>query len=87
MTIEADSTIANIRTKRPHPLLEAKAVRIMEPLPRLQPAILEEKTIAVPYSIPITCKLWPLKIHAVADIGLRKGRKQPRPQLVVFNYL
>ena len=57
MTIEADGSITNIRTRGPHPVLEAEAVRIIELLPRLQPAILMDKAIAVPYSIPITFRL------------------------------
>ncbi|MEN8799795.1 MAG: energy transducer TonB [Flavobacteriaceae bacterium] len=57
MTIEADGTLSNIRTKGAHPLLEKEAVRIMRLLPKFRPAIHEGEAVSVPYSIPLTFRL------------------------------
>ncbi|WP_418499137.1 TonB family protein [Flagellimonas sp.] len=56
-TIGEDGTIADIRKRGPHELLENEAVRIIERLPQMQPGKQKGKVVEVPFSIPITFKL------------------------------
>jgi TonB family protein len=56
-SISTDGTIKNIRKRGPHKLLENEAVRIIERLPKMIPGKDGDKTVDVPFSIPITFKL------------------------------
>ena len=57
MTITEEGRITDVRTRGPHPLLEAEAVRIMSLLPKFSPALKDGLPVAIPYSIPITFRL------------------------------
>ncbi len=56
-TVGTDGTIADIRKRGPHELLENEAVRIIERLPQMQPGKQEGKAVKVPFSIPISFQL------------------------------
>ncbi|WP_318343884.1 TonB family protein [Flagellimonas baculiformis] len=56
-TIGEDGTIADIRKRGPHELLENEAVRIIERLPQMQPGKQKGRVVEVPFAIPITFKL------------------------------
>lgn len=56
-TIGKDGAVTNIRTRGPHPILEAEAVRIIKLLPQLGPGTQNGKAVKVPFSIPMTFKL------------------------------
>ena len=55
--IAKEGCVAAIRTRGPHPLLEAEARRIISLLPRISPGFSEGEKVNVPFSIPIIFKL------------------------------
>ena len=55
--IAKEGCVAAIRTRGPHPLLEAEARRIISLLPRISPGLIDGEKVNVPFSIPITFKL------------------------------
>jgi len=56
-TIGKNGSIIGIKTRGPHPLLEAEARRIISFLPRLTPGEIDGEKVNVPFSIPIIFKL------------------------------
>ena len=42
-----------MRSRAPHPALEAEAIRIISMLPKMQPGVHDGKKVIVPYSLPI----------------------------------
>ena len=57
MIIGNDGNISDVRMRGPHELLEAEARRIIEKLPRMEPAKHGGEAVAVAFAIPITFKL------------------------------
>lgn len=55
--IDRDGSITGIRTRGPDHLLEKEAERIIAALPTMIPGKQRNRTVKVPYSIPITFKL------------------------------
>ena len=55
--IAKEGCVATIRTRGPHPILEAEARRIISLIPRISPGIIEGEKVNVPFSIPIIFKL------------------------------
>ena len=55
--IAKEGCVAAIRTRGPHPLLEAEARRIISLLPRISPGLSDGEKVNVPFSIPIIFKL------------------------------
>ena len=56
-TIGTDGSIVDIKTKGPHPLLEAEVERIISRLPQMQPGLQEGKAVRVPFALPVVFKL------------------------------
>lgn len=55
--IDIDGTIANIRTRGPHKILEDEALRIVKKLPKMIPGKYRGIPVRVPFTIPITFRL------------------------------
>jgi len=55
--IAKEGCVAAIRTRGPHPLLEAEARRIISLIPRISPGLIDGEKVNVPFSIPIIFKL------------------------------
>ena len=55
--INADGGIEGIKSKGSNPILEAEAQRIIERLPKMEPAKQDGKPADVIFSIPITFQL------------------------------
>uniref|UniRef100_UPI0030FB0EBD energy transducer TonB n=1 Tax=uncultured Wocania sp. TaxID=2834404 RepID=UPI0030FB0EBD len=60
--IDKKGNIIGVRSRGPHPALEAEAIRVISSLPKMKPGMQKGKTVAVPYSLPI--------IFEVADTQL-----------------
>ena len=56
-TIGKDGLITGIRTRGPHPLLEAEGKRIISLIPKFKPGEIDGEKVNVPFSIPIIFKL------------------------------
>ena len=55
--IERDGSIANIRMRGPHKILEEEAGRIISKLPQMTPGKQRGKAVKVPFMMPVTFKL------------------------------
>ena len=51
--IDTDGNTVGVRSKAPHPTLEAEAVRVIENLPKMIPGEQNEEKVIVTYSLPI----------------------------------
>ena len=51
--IDMEGNITGIRSRAPHPALEAEAIRVISLLPRMKPGVQRGKVVSVPYSLPI----------------------------------
>lgn len=51
--IDANGHIKGIRSRAPHPDLEAEAIRVIKTLPKMIPGKQKGKNVTVPYSLPI----------------------------------
>ncbi|MDC6365785.1 MULTISPECIES: energy transducer TonB [Flavobacteriaceae] len=56
-TIQKDGSIADVRMRGPHEVLEKEAERIISKLPKMTPGKQRGTPVKVPFSIPITFKL------------------------------
>lgn len=52
--IDKKGHIVDVRSRAPHPDLEAEAIRVINTLPKMVPGIHNNKKVNVPYSLPIT---------------------------------
>lgn len=55
--INKQGNIVDIRSRAPHPALEAEAVRVIKTLPQMQPGEQEGVPVGVLYSLPISFKI------------------------------
>ena len=55
--VGTDGRVADIKTRGPDHLLETEARRIIASLPQMKPGKQRNRTVKVPYSIPINFKL------------------------------
>ena len=55
--INEEGAVSKIRTRGPHKILEAEALRIIKKLPKMTPGKYRSVSIGVPFAIPITFKL------------------------------
>jgi bla regulator protein blaR1 len=51
--INQEGNIVDVRSRAPHPALEAEAVRVIKMLPKMLPGKQKGKVVTVPYSLPI----------------------------------
>lgn len=51
--IDTEGNIKGVRSRAPHPALEAEAMRVISSLPKMKPGIQKGKPVTVPYSLPI----------------------------------
>tara|TARA_R110001592_G_scaffold226150_8_gene482237 strand:- start:1420 stop:3027 length:1608 start_codon:yes stop_codon:yes gene_type:complete len=51
--INKEGDIADVRSRAPHPALEAEAIRVIKSLPHMKPGANNGKKVVVPYSLPI----------------------------------
>ena len=51
--IDTEGNITGVRSRAPHPGLEAEAIRVIKTLPKMIPGKHDGKTVSVPYSLPI----------------------------------
>ena len=51
--IDNKGNIVDVRSRAPHPALEAEAVRVIKMLPKMLPGKQKGKVVTVPYSLPI----------------------------------
>ena len=51
--IDAKGNIVGVRSRGPHPALEAEAIRVISSLPKMKPGIQRGEAVTVPYSLPI----------------------------------
>ncbi len=56
-TIQTDGSIANVRMRGPHEILEGEAGRIISKLPKMTPGKQRGTPVKVPFAIPITFQL------------------------------
>ncbi len=78
--IAEDGSIANIRKRGPHQLLEDEVERIINRLPKMQPGKQDGEAVSVPFSIPINFKLEDGK-----DINVKKVIAQSLQDLLKSN--
>jgi len=81
MIIGSDGNIADIRMRGPHELLEAEARRIIEKLPRMEPAKFEGEDVSAAFSIPITFRLQQKKEEVKDNSFKATGEMQVSGQL------
>ena len=55
--IDKDGSVTDIKARAPHPGLEEEAKRVVSLLPKMNPGIHAEKTVVVPYSLPIVFQI------------------------------
>ncbi|WP_240911358.1 M56 family metallopeptidase [Yeosuana marina] len=51
--INKEGDIVGVRSRAPHPALEAEAIRVIKSLPHMKPGVNNGKKVVVPYSLPI----------------------------------
>ncbi|WP_338356559.1 M56 family metallopeptidase [Yeosuana marina] len=51
--INREGDIVGVRSRAPHPALEAEAIRVIKSLPHMKPGVNNGKKVVVPYSLPI----------------------------------
>ncbi len=51
--IDKNGNITGVRSRAPHPRLEAEAARVINMLPKMKPGMQRGKAVIVPYSLPI----------------------------------
>ena len=51
--IDKEGDIVDVRSRAPHPDLEAEAIRVIKTLPHFEPGVNNGKTVNMPYSLPI----------------------------------
>jgi hypothetical protein len=51
--IDNQGNIVDVRSRAPHPALEAEAIRVIKTLPKMIPGKQKGKAVNVPYSLPI----------------------------------
>ncbi|PIV94965.1 MAG: blaR1 peptidase M56 family protein [Flavobacteriaceae bacterium CG_4_10_14_3_um_filter_33_47] len=51
--INQEGNIVDVRSRAPHPALEAEAIRVIKMLPKMLPGKQRGKVVTVPYSLPI----------------------------------
>jgi len=51
--INKDGNVIDVKSRSPHPDLEAEAIRVINLLPNFEPGIHKGKEVIVPYSLPI----------------------------------
>ncbi|MCF7568321.1 M56 family metallopeptidase [Sabulilitoribacter arenilitoris] len=51
--IDKKGNIIGVRSRGPHPALEAEAIRVISSLPKIKPGMQKGKAVTVPYSLPI----------------------------------
>jgi bla regulator protein blaR1 len=51
--INQEGNIVDVRSRAPHPALEAEAIRVIKTLPKMTPGKQKGKVVTVPYSLPI----------------------------------
>ncbi|MBP0905669.1 M56 family metallopeptidase [Mariniflexile gromovii] len=51
--IDKEGNITEVRSRAPHPALEAEAIRVIKTLPKMIPGEQKGKKVTVPYSLPI----------------------------------
>jgi len=51
--IDKEGHITGVRSRAPHPALEAEAIRVISSLPKMKPGMQKGKVVTVPYSLPI----------------------------------
>jgi len=56
-TVQKDGTIAGLKMRGPHQILESEAARIISKLPKMKPGKQRDQAVKVPFSIPITFQL------------------------------
>ena len=55
--IDKDGLVYDVKARAPHPDLETEAIRVINSLPKITPAIHEGKTVNVTYALPIIFKI------------------------------
>ncbi|WP_281846201.1 M56 family metallopeptidase [Olleya namhaensis] len=55
--IDKDGLVYDVEARAPHPNLETEAIRVINSLPKITPAIHEGKTVNVTYALPIIFKI------------------------------
>ena len=55
--IDENGNVINIKASGPHPYFEKEAIRLVESLPKMEPAIKNGVPISVKYSLPINFKI------------------------------
>ncbi|QAA81824.1 hypothetical protein EI546_08870 [Aequorivita sp. H23M31] len=60
-TIDEKGEITNLKARAEYPELEREAIRIIEELPRMEPAIRDGKAVSQNYSLPIIFHVETLK--------------------------
>jgi hypothetical protein len=56
-SIDKEGNIANIKARGPHNVLEIEAIKTINKLPKIQPAIFNKKPIEVKFNLPIVFKV------------------------------
>lgn len=55
--IDKDGLVYDVKARAPHPDLETEAIRVINSLPKITPAMHEGKTVNVTYALPIIFKI------------------------------
>jgi len=55
--IAKEGSITGLKIRGPHQILENEAIRIIELLPKMEPALVNGTPVKIPFSIPITFRL------------------------------
>ena len=55
--IDKNGFVTNLKTRSPHPDLDAEAQRVISLLPKMKPGVHNGKEVGVLYSLPITFKI------------------------------
>lgn len=55
--IDTKGNVIRVRSRGPHPVLEAEAIRVISSLPKMQPGMQKGKAVTVPYSLPIVFEI------------------------------
>jgi hypothetical protein len=55
--IDENGNVSDIKTRGPHPILEAETIRIIKLFPKCIPGKLNGKPKQTPFAVPLTFKL------------------------------
>jgi outer membrane biosynthesis protein TonB len=76
--INKEGNVEGVRSRAPHPELEAEAIRVIKTFPKMKPGVQRGKVVSVPYSLPIIFEVASKNetLDEMAIVGYRGNNKE-----------